>query len=132
MPNPSSTSVTTSRQSSPIANRWRERTAGENEPLERNSSIVDHLKYLATFPKAQQLDSDLALDELSHVDAVLVTRIAEKGIDIEHALTNGSSPLPEEGQLGFVSNSTLPVMGSRQIAGVQPSWSMNECSKHHL
>ncbi|KAG6032816.1 hypothetical protein E4U19_007153 [Claviceps sp. Clav32 group G5] len=82
------------------------------EPLERNSSIVDQLKYLATFPKAQQLDSDLALDELSHVDAVLVTRIAEKGIDIEHTLTYGSSPLPEDGQLGFVSNSTLPVMGS--------------------
>ncbi|KAG6067373.1 hypothetical protein E4U16_005649 [Claviceps sp. LM84 group G4] len=31
------------------------------EPLERNSFIVDHLKYLAAFSKAQQLDSDLAL-----------------------------------------------------------------------
>ncbi|KAG6103521.1 hypothetical protein E4U31_002756 [Claviceps sp. LM219 group G6] len=54
-------------------------------------------KHLAAFSKAQQLDSALALDELSHVDAVPVSRIAEKGIDIEHALANGSSPYHEEG-----------------------------------
>ncbi|KAG6220706.1 hypothetical protein E4U34_002685 [Claviceps purpurea] len=79
-------------------------------PSPKELRVVDHLKHLAAFSKAQQLDSNLALDELRH-RSVFVTRLAEKGIDIEHALTNGSSPFPEEGQLGFVSNSSLPVMG---------------------
>ncbi|KAG5969659.1 hypothetical protein E4U58_001270 [Claviceps cyperi] len=88
-----------------------EKTIPSPGRLERNSSSVDNLKHLAGFSKAQQLDSDLALDELSHVDAASITRIAEKGIDIDYVLTNGNSPFSEEGQLGFVSNSSLPVMG---------------------
>ncbi|KAG6107759.1 hypothetical protein E4U14_004030 [Claviceps sp. LM454 group G7] len=78
--------VTTLRKPSPVPSGWRGTPPARINP-----------KHLAAFSKAQQLDSDLALNELSHVDAVPVSRIAEKGVDIEHALANGSSPYHEEG-----------------------------------
>ncbi|KAG5934397.1 hypothetical protein E4U60_003903 [Claviceps pazoutovae] len=43
---------------------------------------MDYLQYLAAFGKAQQLVPNLHLDELNHVDAVLVIKNAEKSLDI--------------------------------------------------
>lgn len=65
------------------------------EPLEGNSSGVDHLKHLAAFEKAHKLDPNLPMDELNDVDAALATGNAEKGLEIEHALMEDNSPYPE-------------------------------------
>lgn len=65
------------------------------EPLDGNSSGVDHLKHLAAFEKAHKLDPNLPMDELNDVDAALATGNAEKGIEIEHALMEDNSPYPE-------------------------------------
>ncbi|KHN98781.1 small oligopeptide transporter, OPT family [Metarhizium album ARSEF 1941] len=65
------------------------------EPVEGNSSGVDHLKHLAAFEKAHKLDPNLPIDELNDVDAALATGNAEKGLEIEHALMEDNSPYPE-------------------------------------
>ncbi|KAG6315706.1 hypothetical protein E4U44_001146 [Claviceps purpurea] len=81
------------------------RTVGENL-LQRGSPQTSRCVL-----KGATARLELGSGRVAPCRSVFVTRLAEKGIDIEHALTNGSSPFPEEGQLGLFGRELEIIAG---------------------